>query len=79
MSPEADATLNGSGFDIGGCVVGAGPGTSGRDEFFSPSYRTKPGSNRQGAQGAHLNPLGLLLKPLGLFLRTSIPFIRRVD
>ena len=34
-----------------------------------------PGSNRQGVQGAHLNPLGLFLTTLGLFLRTSIPFI----
>jgi hypothetical protein len=33
------------------------------------------GRNRQGVQGAHLNPLGLFLNPLGLFLRTSIPFI----
>jgi hypothetical protein len=37
-----------------------------------------PGSNREGAQGARLNPLGLLLNPLGLFLRTSIPFIWRI-
>jgi hypothetical protein len=36
------------------------------------------GSNRQGAQGAHLNPLGLFLNPLGLFLRTSITFIWRI-
>ena len=36
------------------------------------------GRNRQGVQGAHLNPLGLFLNPLGLFLRTSIPFIQRI-
>ena len=36
------------------------------------------GRNRQGVQGAHLNPLGLFLTPLGLFLRTSIPFIWRI-
>jgi hypothetical protein len=36
------------------------------------------GSNRQGVQGAHSNPLGLFLNPLGLCLRTSIPFIWRV-
>jgi hypothetical protein len=33
------------------------------------------GRSRQGAQGAHLTPLGLFLNPLGLFLRTSVPFI----
>ena len=31
-----------------------------------------------GVQGAHLNPLGLVLNPLGLFLRTSIPFILHI-
>jgi hypothetical protein len=37
------------------------------------------GSNRQGVQGAHLNPLGLsaFLNPLGLFLRTFMPFVWR--
>ena len=38
-------------------------------------FQCQAGSNRQGVQGAHLNPLGLFLNPLGLFLRTSIPFI----
>ena len=32
----------------------------------------RAGRNRQGVQGAHLNPLGLFLNPLGLFLR--IPY-----
>jgi myosin-1 len=36
------------------------------------------GRNRNGVQGAHLNPLGHFLNPLGLFLRTSILFIRRI-
>jgi hypothetical protein len=36
------------------------------------------GRNRYGAQGAQLNPLGLLLNPLGLLLCTSIPFIWRI-
>jgi hypothetical protein len=40
--------------------------------------RPEPGSNRQGVQGAHSNPLGLFLNPLGLFLCTSIPFIQRI-
>jgi arylsulfatase A-like enzyme len=35
-----------------------------------------PGSNIWGVQGAHLNPLGLILNPLGIFVlvHTSVPF-----
>jgi hypothetical protein len=36
------------------------------------------GRNRQGVQGARLNPLGLFLNRLGLFLRASIPFAWRI-
>jgi hypothetical protein len=38
-------------------------------------FQSQAGRNRQGVQGAHLNPLGLFLNPLGLFLRASVPFI----
>ena len=37
-----------------------------------------PGETDMGAQGAHLNPLGLFLNFLGLFLRTCIPFVWRI-
>ena len=46
--------------------------------FYVMSDMSDAGSNREGVQGAHLNPLGLFLKPLGLFLRTSIPVIWRI-
>jgi hypothetical protein len=44
------------------------------DEAFVRTVEPRPvaGSNRQGVQEAHLNPLGLFLRT---FFRTSIPFV----
>ena len=50
MAPEANATLNGTGYEIGGCVVNPGAGTSGRPEFSSPSYRANLTANASSFQ-----------------------------
>jgi hypothetical protein len=52
--------------------------TSGYVSYYSDSAGVVAfysGRNRQGVQGAHLNPLTSFLNPLGIFLRASIPFV----
>ena len=58
------------------CMAGEGrprrePASDRADDSRLRGERDHRGETDRGAQGAHLNPLGL-------FLRTSIPFIWRV-